>query len=190
MKFEQVNTAPPKGIKIKHHDADKAKVAFRASTGIGYRAGNILGGVIASAIFIGGTIATFATGNFLFFVLSVPVAVATGYAFMAITRSTVSIQVTPEAVTMNGKHYDRKLWGGFRHGHEITYTHQNKQRSTQKKFGKLNFNYGGQTQETAWMVDHVRSTNYVNWLNDLIASIGRPPEPEHAPTSGTRKQQF
>lgn len=188
-KFESVNSGPPKGITVEEQSDQRAKASFRASTGFGYQSGTIIGGLVGGIIAVIGFL-LMAFGSFVIGLLMAAGGIGLAFLILEMLKTKVSIEVTPEAVTMNSKHYDRSLWDGFRHGEEITYTHQTKNSSSQKSFGKLSFSYGGRSHETSWMVPREKSVNYVNWLNELIDSVGAPPPPEHAPETGTRKQKF
>ena len=90
--------------------------------------------------------------------------------------------ITSQAITKNGKHYDREFWGGFRAGIETT---------GRENFRSVNlvFLYGAVEEKTNCHAVHLLADEYVAFLNKLVGKVGA--TLIDTPTqAGERKQVF
>ncbi|MBL4853719.1 hypothetical protein JYT93_00495 [bacterium AH-315-J19] len=183
MKIEAVGSGIPKKARIKSQTAERGEVCLKGHVnGLKIGAG-IVGGLIFPII-----LAVMTGGGFIIWLVTV---IAWIFLIKRIATSKLDLVVTPDIITIDGKNYDRKLWGGFRAGVVTTQTQTSqKGQSAQVIQGEVVFQYGGVEEKTRVMVDHILHERTVNWLNDFVAKVPTSNKPAPSPETGDRKQAF
>lgn len=102
------------------------------------------------------------------------------------TNSTMSLAVTPQAITVNGKNYRHEKWGGFRFGDEEEVQYSRKTGS----FVALCFRYGEATQKTGHDLANNIAHEHIEFLNKFVSEVSPETVKPTAQNTGERQQKF
>lgn len=171
MKFEKVRVRGPKGVKVLFRDERRAKFQLSGTTNV-----RLFFAVIFALTFgIGGLL-------YIFFLSDTPlIAFLIWGALVAflgkqIQEVKVVFYVTPSAVTIADKNYDRRQWGGFYHGgteeRYVAQTSRHGQTSGRTYVShRLGFYYGGHPCDMPYRFSQGNITHIVGWMNDCVSDI-------------------
>jgi len=106
-----------------------------------------------------------------------------------LTRPSVRITVTPEAVKYGSEYFDRRFHHGVRTGWSMQGVElQNS--FFDKSFGlqALRFTYGRWGEDLPYMVNAYHAQEIVIWMNEIIDQVGAPPAPSNDPYAGHKTE--
>lgn len=95
-----------------------------------------------------------------------------------------TIDIIPASVTIGNRHYDRKLWKGFRLGKIMGFD--------QMRFAEIDIRYGDSDVAIGWRFPEATANEVINFLNELVMSVPATGSETSAQAfqSGKRDQMF
>ncbi len=183
IKFEDEKSDVPKGIKVVARSPDRNELTITTKSMAQLK---LFRGILLISIFAipGFFAANMGPGGII---VGAIVVVVLFFALRGMfTNSTMSLTVTPQAITVNGKNYRHEKWDGFRFGKEEEVEYSRKTGA----FIGLCFRYGGATQKTGHDFADDTAHDHIEFLNKFISEVSPESAKPTAQSTGERQQKF
>lgn len=104
----------------------------------------------------------------------------------------MNVRVDRETIDVNGMLFDRKHTEGFRIGYKVEGSGDQVESWDAKGVGfkTLRLSYGPWGEDLPYMANAYHAIEYVNWMNAIIAEVGKPAPAATDVGSGRREQAF
>ena len=105
----------------------------------------------------------------------------------------VRVVIQKDRVLVGNHLFDRQHFSGFRKGYEDNGPNDSGGNYFDKTFAMsttLRFQYGRWGEDLEYMVNNYHASEYVIWMNAVIAEVGKPEPKEIDAKQGQRKQVF